>query len=110
MHSQNSRSALKKVGYILIGIILSIVVILSIPEGSKVQLLIPFFMGGAMGFISPQSITKLDIVFHHVTGLVFFLLWFFIVPNPIESILFLTGILYSRHVKNDLKYFNKEYT
>ncbi|HLR88640.1 MAG TPA: hypothetical protein VK042_02830 [Atopostipes sp.] len=106
MFKFNNKSIIQKVGLPIVFIVSAICILLITPEGSDLQRFTPFFIGGLMGFSPRRFISKLDIFFHYLLMLVFFVFWFFIVPDKIQSILFLLGVLMAYNLKRDLKIFD----
>ena len=104
----NHRSTMyKKVGISLVGLILFIIIILSIPEGSKGQLLVPFFLGSTFGYFKQSFISKIDCIFYYVTIFSFFLVWFFFVPDPLMNLYFLMGAIIGLQIKHDFNRLNE---
>lgn len=108
MFKFNNKSIIQKVGLLIVFIVSVIVILLITPEGSDLQRFTTFFIGGLMGFSPRRFISKLDIFFHYLLMLVFFVSWFFIVPDKIQSILFLLGVLTLSHLKWDLHAFDTQ--
>lgn len=106
MFKFNNKSIIQKVGLLIVFIISGIVILLITPEGSDLQRFTTFFIGGLMGLSPRRFISKLDIFFHYLLMLVFFSSWFFIVPDKIQSIIFLLGVLMAYNLKRDLKIFD----
>ena len=104
----NHRSTMyKNVGISLVGLILFIIIILSIPEGSKGQLLVPFFLGSTFGYFKQSFISKIDCIFYYVTIFSFFLVWFFFVPDPLMNVYFLMGAIIGLQIKHDFNRLNE---
>lgn len=83
--------------------IVTIVVVLSIPEGSNLQLFFPFLIGGITSYPQKPFISKLDVTSHHFLTFLWFAAWFFIVPDKMQSVLFLLGALSGRILKQELE-------
>lgn len=100
------KSITQKISLIIIIVFFSILVILSGPEDSDWQMFFPFLVGGVMSFFPNQFFSKIDVLFHYLFILVFFAVWFFILPNKAQSILFLLGAVIANQLKRDLKDFD----
>lgn len=77
-------------------------IILNVPEGSNLQIILPFFIGGFFGYENEKTTSKIDVLFHYIILIVFFIFWFFLVPNKLQSIFFILGALIARSLKRDL--------
>lgn len=105
MFASIDHPAKKKVGFITLFVVISLVIILSVPEGSNSQMLLFFLIGCGMGY--PQGIfySKLDVIFHYAIIILFGIVSFIFIPNEIQSVLFLLGALTSINMKRDLNVF-----
>lgn len=92
----------QKISLIALGIIISVTIILNVPEGSNLQIILPFFIGGLFGYENEKTTSKIDVLFHYIILIVFFIFWFFLVPNKLQSIFFILGALIARSLKRDL--------
>ncbi|GAA0359993.1 hypothetical protein GCM10008932_10720 [Alkalibacterium iburiense] len=56
-----------------------------------------------MGFTQSKSVLKMDILLKYSLVIIFFLFWYFFIPNPLMSILFLLGALTGLCLKREIK-------
>ena len=106
MFKFDNKSIIQKVALLTVFTIFTIIIILIIPEGSDLQKFSSFFIGSLMDFSRGGFTSKLDVFFHYLLILIFFAFWFFMVPDKIQSILFLLGVLTVSHLSRDLYVFN----
>jgi len=100
------KSIIQKISLITIIVFFSIIIIVFVPEGSVLQMFFPFLIGGTMSFFPDKIFSKIDVLFHYFLVMVFFAFWFFILPDKMQSILFLLGALIVNQLKRDLKAFD----
>ena len=97
-----NKAIVKKVILILFVIFISVILILRIPEDSDLQLFLSFILGAMIYFTQPQATTKLEIYLKYFLILIFFIVWFFILSNKLQSVLFLIGAIFARNLMVDL--------
>ena len=106
MNKSTKENSIRKAIIIILGMVALIIFILSLPEESNLLILMPFFIGGVMGYTNSKVTTKIDVYFHYILLIVFFLFWYFSLPNNLQSILLLLGALTAGNLRSDLKHFD----
>lgn len=101
MFNVNGSSMIRKMSAILVLASLSILTILTVPENSDVQIFLFFLLGCVMGYPQGNFDTRLDVILYYCTIFLFFVFYFFLIPNKMQSILFLLGALIAINIKKD---------
>lgn len=102
MFKEITTSIIQKIGIIILVTSIMVIIILNTPEDSNLQLFIVFAIGGLFEYGQPIMQNKIDLMFRYLMILIFCSVWFFIVPNKIQSIMFILGVYFTKHIQLDL--------
>lgn len=103
----NKGTIIRNLILITLGVMTTLFLLVVWPEGSDRHTILSFFIGGGLGFTQSKSVLKMDILLKYSLVTILFLLWYFFIPNPLMSVLFLLGALTGLSLKRELKENNK---